>query len=84
MPAANSRDRYRREQLYVVEPRKPDGTLNARDNYACSLVYAIEGVTEHELFAPFFAAHPGRESASWDELRAWLESRGWYVREKYW
>jgi len=70
-------------EIYLVEPRLPDGSLNAKK--VGEKGDLTGDYTEDQLFKLFFADNPGKDSASWYELHQWLHASGGYkCREKTW
>lgn len=69
-----------RKQLYVVEARHPDGSLNVKENTP----FNVSGVDEDTLFQYFFRNHPDRDGADWNDLGVYFASKGWHIRRKTW
>ena len=85
---------FRGTQMVIVEKRDADGTLDVRGepqppSVRCSMHRNCEhdaspGVmTFDHLYQLYFRAVPDG-TGTWDNLRAWLDSRGWRVRAKTW
>jgi hypothetical protein len=73
-------------QLYCVEPRAEDGSLDVRridGEFARN--FPASGSTERSLVAYYFR-HSGdaRGSAPWGEIMDWFRKQGISVRPKYW
>lgn len=80
-------------QLYVVEPRHKDGSLNVKD-HDCFLAFKASGVTERFIVEYFFrhsedtkeldksVAHV--QTASMETIYKWYNAKGWYIRPKTW
>jgi hypothetical protein len=75
---------FRSDQMVVIERRFEDGTLDLRGEPQPP----VEGMKFSKVYDMFFretSNAPDRgTSASWDELRTWLEKKGWTVRAKTW
>lgn len=80
-------------QMVVVEKRKADGSLDFSEpqppTMPCECARncqhrASPGVMSFDtLYRLFFRAIPDG-GGSWDQLKAWLDSKGWAVRAKTW
>lgn len=73
------------KNLYVVEPRNADGSLNLKLPLKPFNI-PIEGITEDKLFDIFFAQAQHREKKSADlaEVVRWLGDLGYKIRSKTW
>jgi hypothetical protein len=71
------------KNLYVVEPRNADGSLNLKLPLKPFNI-PIEGITEDKLFDIFFAQHREKKSAGLAEVVNWLEGLGYKIRVKTW
>lgn len=72
---------FRGNDMVVLEKRDADGKLDFTGEQA-----PHQPMTFDAVYALYFRAHAGNgsSSASWDELREWLKSKGWAIRRKTW
>lgn len=73
-----------RRDVYVVEPRDKDGRLNVKYYNPDDPKGFINGITEDDLFKWYFRLHPDAETATMEELVAFLRERGLVMRKKTW
>ena len=67
-------------EVYVVEARNPDGTLNLKGEQPPFIT-----ATEDELFDLYFKHNPdGASSVSLETIAKWYRSKGWVYRVKTW
>jgi hypothetical protein len=84
---------FRGAQVVVVEKRKPDGSLDfsapqpptarCTQHSRCEHDASPGEMTFDHLYQVFFREVPDQDG-SWDNLNAWLTSKGWTVRAKTW
>ena len=78
LPANFPRRFYAGQQVFVVEGRKPDGSLDVKNEPP--FLYA----TMRQLFDYYFRKHPQADKAAQEEILKWYNSKGWYYRPKTW
>lgn len=69
-----------RQQLFVVEARKEDGSLDVK---RIGTEPMQEG-TEDQIFNYYFSQHKEKKSASWSEVIDFYHNKGFTIRKKYW
>lgn len=83
MPVKNPPDDiaqpFRGSQHVVLECRNPDGSLNFDKPQP-----PVRVMTFDQVYDLFFRDVQVQRTASWSDLRAWLESKSWTVRAKTW
>jgi hypothetical protein len=83
---------FRLDQKVIVEKRTDDGALDLRGQPqppimrpggCCS---CHDGLCFRDVYKLFFLdeKNKDRASASWADLKAWLDERGWKLRPKTW
>ena len=71
---------FRSDQMVILEKRHADGSLDFSGEQAPHRPMKFDAV-----YRLYFHANPhGGSSASWDDLKTWLDSKGWKVRAKTW
>jgi hypothetical protein len=82
---------FRGEQKVVLEKRTPDGKLDFTGEQPPTQIDGgthkgfdlTRDLTFDDVYQMFF--HEDKEAVgSWDNLRAWLDSKGWVIRAKTW
>jgi hypothetical protein len=68
---------FQGSQMVILEKRTSDGTLDFSQPQP-----PTEAMTFDGLYALYF--RESDDSGSWENLRAWLDSKGWVVRAKTW
>ncbi len=79
-------------QIYIVEPRNEDGSLNVKDPNRCFGTFSASGVSEDTIFKYYFRFHPCkcedkrfcRCAASHEQVKEFFKTKGWIIREKNW
>lgn len=81
---------FQLDQRVVVEKRHADGTLDLRGEPQPPLAmpgkcFCCEGLHFRDIYKIYFNENPdGPASAGWDDLKAWLDARGWVIRPRTW
>jgi hypothetical protein len=71
---------FKGSQPVILEKRNGKGELDFSGEQP-----PVSPLTFDEVYRLYFQATPdGPPSASWDDLRQWLESKGWHIRAKTW
>jgi hypothetical protein len=71
---------FRSDEMVVIERRTADGKLDFTEPQP-----PCGGMKFDRVYRLYFQANPGSgPSASWEQLEAWLKSKGWTVRAKTW
>ena len=70
---------YKGSDLIVVEKRDADGKLDFSGEQA-----PPGYMTFDELYKLYFRENPEGDTASADDLQAWLKGKGWTTRAKTW
>jgi hypothetical protein len=73
-----------RHQLFVVEPRNEDGSLNTKHYDPSEPKEFITGITEDGIFDFYFRHNKDKQSASQEEVAEWYRQRGLRYRRKTW
>jgi len=75
---------YTSNQKLVIERRFPDGTLDLKGEQPPT--WTIQGLTFDDLYHKLFWAdtHNADKAGTWENLKAWLDAKGWSIRHKYW
>jgi hypothetical protein len=68
------------KQIFVVEARKEDGSLDVKRVGT----EPIQEGTEDQIFNYYFSQHKEKSSASWLEVIDFYHSKGFTIRKKYW
>ena len=79
---------FKGPEVVVIEKRHADGTLDFSDpqppTVSCDLCHHDTGVmTFDDVYKLFFREMPDGVG-SWEQLKAWLDSKGWVLRAKTW
>jgi len=72
------------DMLYIVEPRKEDGVIDAKDPQGCFGIFDARGVSGDYITNYFFKHFPEKDSVGWNEIHDWFKTKGWYIRRKTW
>lgn len=64
---------------HVCEERYPDGTLDVKRHDAPFREGDLDKIAKY-----YYGENPKVESASWQEIEVWYNSKGWYLRPKTW
>jgi hypothetical protein len=80
---------FQGSQMVVIEKRKEDGSLDFSQPQPpmqhCRMCHiASQGITFDQVYQLYFQDTRQEESASWEQLKAWLDSKGWKIRAKTW
>jgi hypothetical protein len=85
---------FQSRQVVILEKRKADGTLDFSEpqpptvRRKCGHSEGPGVMTFEEVYKLYFREVPATVasgwSASWEELKAWLDGKGWCIRAKTW
>lgn len=70
---------FRGDQVVVIEKRKEDGSLDFTPPQP-----PVQGMRFDRVYDLYFKEVSQGDSATWEQLAAWLKSKGWTVRAKTW
>lgn len=91
-PTTDGGQPFRGTQKVILEKRTPEGTLDFSTPQPPLKIHEVDGrgrgtlsrdLIFDDVYHMFFKACPDTPG-SWEDLRAWLDSKGWVVRAKTW
>jgi hypothetical protein len=84
---------FRGDQFVIIERRHADGTLDFTEPHPPTMRCECSKNCQHDaspgvmtfdrVYQLFFQAVP-EGVGSWEQLKAWLDTKGWVLRAKTW
>lgn len=71
---------FQGSQKIVIEKRDADGQLDFSEPQPAE---PLPGWTFDDLYVVFFSENRDAKG-TWEELKAWLDKKGWTIRAKTW
>lgn len=79
---------FQLDQPVVLEKRTAEGKLDFSDPQPPLALHGrcacCNGLTFRDVYKLYFTANPDTPTASWEELKAWLDERRWQIRARTW